>query len=143
MTDNIDIYRNFTREAYPLNQDKIWQIRVPHGCRMVIFFQEFDIEASDGCTKDNFTVQTSKQQHNIRKYCDHVQRIELRFRRRVQLKFHSDDTNAARGIYATICMSNWPAIEEQLPCSCNTDVVGQRRKSRSSSREYRKYTNHT
>lgn len=132
LTDNIGIFGNLSQETYPPNQDKIWQIKIPKSCRMVIYFQEFDIEPSNNCEKDYFTIQTSKSQPNIRKYCNSLHEVEFRYRRRVQLWFHSDDTVTKRGIYAALCLSNWPPVEGQRPCSCNIATGSSRRRARSS-----------
>ncbi len=129
MSDNIGIYGNLSQETYPPSRDKIWQIRIPHRCRMIIYFQEFDLEPSNGCTKDYFTIQTSKNQPNVRKYCNSLYKVEFRYRRRVQLWFHSDDTVMKRGIYAALCVSNWPPLneDEEQPCTCNTSRRSRRR----------------
>ncbi len=140
MTDNIGIFGNLTQDSYPSNQDKIWQIKIPKRCRMVIYFQEFDLESSDDCTKDYFTIQTSKSQSNIRKYCSSLHEIELRYRRRVQLWFHSDDTVTKRGIYAALCLSNWPPMDGQRPCTCNTAASRRRLTRGAAGRGQRKWS---
>ena len=62
LTDNINTSRYYLNESYQLNQDKIWQIKIPRQCRMIIYFQRFDLEQTEGCVKDYFTIQTSKAQ---------------------------------------------------------------------------------
>ena len=119
LTDNINASRYYLNESYQLNQDKIWQIRIPRQCRMIIYFREFDLEPTEGCGKDYFTIQTSKAQKNIPKYCNSLRRVEIRNRRRVQMWFHSDETVAKRGIYGTFCFSKWPASKDDTPCNCN------------------------
>lgn len=126
---------NSISDSYPQNQDKIWQIHIPKGCKMSVVFSQFDLqvtEASDRCKQDSFTVQTSKFQHDIRKYCNNLHWIELKRIRRVQMMFHSDDAVTRQGIKAMACLSNQndPTTEreliEQLPCTC--DPSAQRRK---------------
>ena len=120
VTDNINISGHYLNESYQLNQDKIWQIRIPRQCRMIIYFREFDLETAEGCVKDYFTIQTSKAQKNIRKYCTNsLRRVEIRNRRRVQMWFHSNKTVAKKGIYGTFCFSKWPASADDTPCNCN------------------------
>ena len=127
LTDNINVTGGLVQEKYPKNQDKIWQIRIPPNCRMNIYFSEFLIESSDTCSKDYFSVQTSKNQQDIPRYCDTLHRIEIRNRRRVQLYFHTDDSVEKRGIIASVCLSNWPETgDNQLPCTCTS---GRRRRS--------------
>ena len=129
LTDNINASRYYLNESYQLNQDKIWQIRIPRQCRMIIYFREFDLEPTEGCGKDYFTIQTSKAQKNIPKYCNSLRRVEIRNRRRVQMWFHSDETVAKRGIHGTFCFSKWPASKDDTPCNCN--LVSSRRRQRS------------
>ena len=91
---------------------------------MLVYLQEFDLEFSESCHKDYFSVQTSKNDLEIHKYCSSaLRRIEVRNRRRVQLWFHSDNTVARRGILATFCFRSWPETEEEKtkPCSCSGD----------------------
>ena len=119
-TDNINTSGHYLNESYQLNQDKIWQIRIPRKCRMIIYFREFDLETTEGCVKDYFTIQTSKAQKNFRKYCTKsLRRVEIRNRRRVQMWFHSDIAVAQKGIYGTFCFSKWPASADDTPCNCN------------------------
>lgn len=120
LTDNFNASGNRINDTYPLNVDKHWQISVPRGCRMNIVFREFDIESSRDCKKDNFSVQTSKNQDDIHKYCDNIEEIEIRRRRRVQLTMHSNEDTARRGVYASVCISNLPeeTAIDQPPCTC-------------------------
>ena len=125
LTDNFNASGhliNASNPTYPANLDKHWQLGIPKGCRMNIIFRVFDIESSPECTRDYFLVQTSKQQPDIKKYCHHLEEIEIRNRRRVQMTLHSDENspNSTSGIYATACISNLPDETEldQAPCTC-------------------------
>lgn len=120
LTDNYALGR-LINDSMPANLDKHWQLGIPKGCRMNIIFRVFDIESSPECTRDYFLVQTSKQQPDIKKYCHHLEEIEIRNRRRVQMTLHSDENQAnTSGIYATACISNLPDETEldQAPCTC-------------------------
>lgn len=119
-TDNFNSSGQLIQDTYPLLQDKHWQLNIPKGCRMKIIFTEFDLESSPSCEKDFFSVQTSKNQDNIHKYCHNINEIEIRRRRRVQLTMHSDEAIARRGIHASLCISNLPdqTAMDQAPCSC-------------------------
>ena len=131
LTDNFNASGHLINDSYPLLQDKHWQISVPKGCRMKIYFRVFDLEASPQCNKDNFTVQTSKKQGDIHKYCHNLEEIEIRRRRRVQLTMHSDEDIARRGIYATVCISNMPedTLVDQEPCTCQQKRVRRARRA--------------
>ena len=122
LTDNFNASGHLINATYPKNLDKHWQIGIPKGCRMNIIFRVFDIESSQECTRDHFLVQTSKQQPDIKKYCHHLEEIEIKNRRRVQMTLHSneDSLQANSGIYATACISNLPDETEldQAPCTC-------------------------
>lgn len=119
-TDNIDVWGKVTSSAYPTNRDKIWQLSVPQpGCSMLIYFHEFDIERSQNCKQDYFSVQIRKRQSNIPRYCNTLSRIELGRTRRVQLWIHSGNSTSRRGLYAMYCFSHWPLGPADLPCSCN------------------------
>lgn len=120
LTDNFDAEGHLINETYPLLRDKHWQISVPKGCRVNIVFNIFDIESSSKCKKDYFSVQTSKKQSNIHRYCHNLEEIEIRRRRRVQLTVHSDEDVARRGVHATMCISNLPedTAADQDPCTC-------------------------
>ena len=89
---------------------------------MNLYFRVFDIESSPECKNDYFLVQTSKSQTDIHKYCHHLEEIEIRNRRRVQLTLHSNENGleANSGIYATACISNLPGegASNQAPCTC-------------------------
>ena len=120
LTDNYAL-GHLVDTSMPANLDKHWQLGIPKGCRMNIIFRVFDIESSPECTRDYFLVQTSKQQPDIKKYCHHLEEIEIRNRRRVQMTLHSDENQAnTSGIYATACISNLPDETEpdQAPCTC-------------------------
>lgn len=150
-TDNLDTDGNLKAETFAPNQDKIWQIKIPRNCRMVIYFPEFDIKSSPNCMQDNFTVQTNKNQTDIRKYCDTLHHIVINYRRRVQLWFHSglfdpeldDPLPPKRGVYATTCFASRSI--DAPPCSCNSEHTQKRRsikapvrRSYSERRQYQK-----
>ena len=85
---------------------------------MVIYFSLFDIEKSDRCQNDNFTVQIEKNQQDIRRYCESLHKIEIR-KTRVQLKFHSNDAIAREGMKAHVCLtSDNKRTDDELPCNC-------------------------
>ena len=133
-TDNINKSGSIG-DTYPLNQDKIWQIHVPKGCKMTLYFTDFDLEVSERCSKDSFSVQTSKYQQDVYRYCHNLHEIEIRRKKRVQLTFHSDRAITREGIRATACLSNLhdpttgAGLNQQLPCTCNPST--QRRKKQS------------
>lgn len=138
-TDNINDSSSIS-DTYPLNQDKIWQIHIPKRCKMSVYFSVFDLqvtEASDRCKQDSFTVQTSKYQQDIRKYCNNLHWIKLKRIRRVQMTFHSDHAVTRGGIKAVACLSNLhdPSSEtelsQQLPCTCDPSVQRRKKDSRS------------
>ena len=134
------IYGNATENYEPL-QDKVWQVWVPRGCRMVMFFDEFDLESSPNCTKDYFSIQSSKKQQDIIKYCGSVaeisnKTISIRNRRRVQMIFHSDENHTRRGVRAAFCFQDLKTYNPDVPCGCNADISGVRkRKVRSPKRK--------
>ena len=127
-------------DTYRGNQDKIWQIKIPHGCQMWMSFQEFEIEPTVNCRKDYFSVQISKNQRDIRKYCMSLESIAIQRRKRVQLWFHSDGSVQRKGIFAWFCFreilardSTQEAGENQPFCNCNqgnTRSGKRRRRSR-------------
>ncbi len=96
---------------------------------MIITFSQFDLEVSDRCQKDYFSVQTSKDQYDIYRYCNNLDRVEIRRRRRVQLTFHSDYAVAKSGIKATVCLSNLEEKSDgnQFPCSCGSSTSRRKR----------------
>ena len=126
-TDNVDIYGNFTYEQYPARRDKVWQIWVPRGCRMVVYFAEFDVESSPDCENDYFSVQMKKNEPSTR-YCGGLtsvpEKIEVANRRRVQMVFHADKSNftLGRGVHATFCFQNLKEVDPDYPCSCNANI---------------------
>jgi len=129
-SDNINATtRNFIEDAYQHNHDKIWQIKIPRGCQMIIQFHEFDLETTETCQKDYFMIQTRKDEKNIPKYCSSLTRVEIRKRRRVQIWLHSDDTVAKRGVHAVFCFRHWPVLDTDLPCNCNLASSRRRRRS--------------
>ena len=131
-TDNI----NGSNDTYPLNQDKIWQIHIPKGCKMTVYFSEFDLEVSERCQKDSFSVQYSQRQDHINRYCNNLHRIEFKTINRVQMTFHSDREVQGRGIKATACISNarhpesLTQLDQQLPCTCSPSTERRKKSSR-------------
>lgn len=147
-TENIDIFGNQSRDSYSELEDKIWQIWVPHNCRLVLFFSEFDLESSANCSKDYFSIQSTKKQKKIPKYCGGIssvpREIQIR-RRRVQFHFHSDATSVRRGIHGAFCFQKVKDVSpDDIPCSCSTASVGssnivkRRAKSRTNSKSHSK-----
>ena len=134
-TDNINESSSIS-DTYPLNQDKIWQIYVPQDCKMTVYFSQFDLEVSDRCNKDSFSVQTSKRQREIYRYCKTLHSFESRGKKRIQMTFHSDDSIPKGGIRATVCISNRVNtmsdndFDSQLPCTCNTTSSSPRRRKK-------------
>ncbi len=135
-TENIasGIYNDST-ENYEILNDKVWQVWIPRGCRMVMFFTEFDLESSPDCSKDFFSIQTSKKQKDIIKYCGSVgeianKTISIRNRRRVQLHFRSDEDHTRRGVKAAYCFQDLKTYDADVPCGCNTDTSSVRRSLR-------------
>ena len=135
-TDNIN--GSSSTDKYLLNQDKIWQLRIPKNCKMTVYFSQFDMQSSDRCENDSFSVQTSKDQQDIYRYCNSLHKLELRRINRVQMTFHSDSAVARGGIKATACLSNLrdpvteTELEKELPCTCHVEPSARRRKKDSS-----------
>lgn len=136
-TDNIN-KSSSTNDKYPLNQDKIWQLRIPKNCKMTVYFSQFDVQSSERCANDSFSVQTSKNQQDIYRYCNSLHRLEIRRIKRVQITFHSDSVVARGGIKGTVCLSNLhdpvteSELDNQLPCTCNVEPGARRRRKNSS-----------
>ena len=143
-TENIDLFGNETVDNYDTLEDKIWQIWIPRKCRMVIFLNEFDLETSTNCSKDYFSIQTSKQQQDISKYCGSIAQvskiINIERRRRVQMIFHSDDGITRKGVHATFCFQSSSNIEPDVPCACNADTSAVRRRHTRGSSDPRKHS---
>ena len=121
-TDNFNHLLGELEGSYRSNHDKIWQIKIPQNCQLWILFEEFDVEPTTNCEKDYFSVQTSKNQPDIRKYCGSLESITIQRRRRTQLWFHSDDSVQHRGIFARYCFRRIPTNSSrqwQLRCDCN------------------------
>lgn len=121
-TDNLNMSMGELVGTYRGSQDKLWQIRIPQDCQLWMVFQEFDLEVSDRCTKDYFSVQMSKNQPDIRRYCGSLESITIQRRRRVQLWFHADDSVERRGIFARYCFRSLPlntSSQARLMCDCN------------------------
>lgn len=123
-------------ETYDKNQDKIWQLHIPDGCKMNVYFQQFDLEVSDRCTKDSFSVQTKKDQMEIYRYCNNLHAIEIRRINRVQMTFHANPHIERGGIKATACITNLhdavseDELNQALPCTCTPDPKNKRRKKK-------------
>ena len=137
-TDNFDRQLGELEGSYRANQDKIWQIKIPQNCQLWILFEEFDVEQTPDCEKDFFTVQTSKNQPDIRKYCRTLESITIQRRRRAQLWFHSDNSIQRRGIFARYCFrristnsSQQQRQSMQLRCDCNLGGSHTRRRRQS------------
>lgn len=145
-TDNINKSDNTSSDTYPINQDKIWQLKIPENCKMSVYFSRFDLEVSNACEKDSFSVQISKYRPDkgtkdfFYRYCNNLHKIVIKRRKRIQMTFHSDRAVARGGIKATVCLSNLhdaateEELNEQLPCTC--DSTKARRKKASRSCEY-------
>ncbi|CAI8050578.1 Cubilin [Geodia barretti] len=124
-TDNFNRLLGELEGSYIANQDKIWQIKIPQNCQLWIVFEEFDVEPTPNCEKDYFSVQTSKNQPDIKKYCRTLESVTIQRRRRAQLWFHSDSSIQRRGIFARYCFrristnSSEQRQTMQLRCDCN------------------------
>lgn len=119
------------------NLDIIWQLKIPQQCKMTLTFSQFDLEDSEDCRIDNFTVQISKHDREIHKYCRNLHRITIRSRRRVQLRVQmgfktgsmveaATPGSARAGIRAHVCISN--KHDRPDDCNCNRNQ-GRRRRS--------------
>lgn len=125
-TENVDIFGNQSRDAYSELEDKVWQIWVPRSCRLVMFFSEFDLESSPNCSKDYFTIQSTKRQAKIPKYCGGISSapkdVQIT-KRRAQFHFHSDSDEVRSGIRATYCFQkNRDVDPNDVLCNCNADT---------------------
>lgn len=102
---------------------------------MTVYFSQFDLEVSERCTKDSFSVQTSKEDPEIHRYCNDLHKIEIKRKRRVQMTFHSDPTVQRGGIRATVCLSDQhdavteDDLNQRFPCSCTEKPARRRKKS--------------
>lgn len=101
---------------YPANQTKIWQLKIPRGCKMFISFQEFAIESSDQCKNDYFSVQTSKDPNDVVAFCDSLHEMEIKFRRRVQFTLHSDHSVNNGKLAAHVCLSKMESDRNDCDC---------------------------
>ena len=129
-TDNYNSSSGELEGSYRGNQDKIWQIRIPHKCQLWILFDDFDLQPTDSCDKDYFSVQTSKNQNDIRKYCRSLESITIQYRRRVQLWFHADELVEGRGILARFCFRS--LVSNSSQCDCNQEDAQPRNRRRRS-----------
>ena len=119
-TDNFNSTIGELEGTYRENQDKIWQIKIPRDCQLWMLFEDFDLEATSQCGKDYFSVQTSKSQADIRKYCKSLESITIQRRTRVQFWFHADESVQRRGILARYCFRTIVKnSSEQRRCDCN------------------------
>lgn len=131
VTDNYDNMTRQLENTYRGNQEKIWQIKIPYNCQLLILFDEFDLEATADCDKDYLSVQTSKNQPDIRKYCKSLESIRIQRRRRVQLRFHADDSIERRGFSAEYCFREIRTNSSQMSCDCNQGETHSRGKRQS------------
>lgn len=132
-TDNINESSSISNKYYP-NQDKIWQLRIPKGCKMTVYFSQFDLQVSGRCSNDSFSVQTSRDQQDIYRYCNDLHKIEIKRKKRVQMTFHADSAVEQGGIKATVCLSNLQdavsdnEFNQRFPCTCNLKSSSRRRR---------------
>ena len=103
-------------DLYPANQTKIWQIKIPKRCKMYVSFLHFNIESTENCKHDYFSVQTSKDPNEVVVFCDSLQDIEIRYRRRVQFTLHSDHAVNNGQLAASVCLSKIES--EKTECDC-------------------------
>lgn len=119
-TDNFNWTTGELEGTYRENQDKIWQIKIPHNCQLWMLFEDFDLEATQECSKDYLSVQISKYQRDIRKYCKSLGSITVQRRTRAQFWFHADESVQRRGILARYCFRTIVRnSSEQRRCDCN------------------------
>ena len=131
---------NETDDYYEPWEDKVWQIWVPKGCRMIVTFQEFDLDSTPNCTKDYFTIQTQKD-GEVQKYCGGISSIPTNMtltHRRAQFSFHSDGDDSRMGVYATYCLQRNNEFETMCDCSSGTS----RKRTIKGSRRYRSSASH-
>ena len=103
-------------DLYPANQTKIWQVKIPKKCKMFVSFLHFNIESSDKCEHDYFSVQTSKDPNEVVVFCNSLQNIDIRYRRRVQFTLHSDHASNNGQLAASVCLSKMDS--EKTKCDC-------------------------
>lgn len=137
-TDNYQdvLGHNESVTPYEPLQDKIWQIWIPKGCRMLLYFDDFDLESTPNCTKDFFAIQ-DKKHGTVTKYCGGISNLpnvtnssQIQItRRRAQLTFHSDSTVTKKGLRATFCFQNKKSLTSP-PCSCNINTSKATRRRR-------------
>lgn len=131
-TDNFNESLSSLEGFHAPNQDKIWQIRIPQNCQLWIVFEEFEVESTEDCEKDYFSVQTSKNQADIRKYCKSLESITVQRRKRVQLWFHADESIERRGLLARYCFrAITQNSTQQRSCNCNQEDSYTQRQRRS------------
>ena len=101
---------------YPANLTKIWQIKIPKGCKMNVHFFNFSIEKSDNCEHDYFSMQTSKKPEDVLVFCDRLEWIAVRYRRRVQFTLHSDYALNRGQVAAHVCLSQTNTNTGECDC---------------------------
>lgn len=109
-------------ESYEPWQDKVWQIWVPKGCRMVVAFSEFDLDSTPNCTKDFFTIQTKKNRA-VQKYCGGISSVPSNLtitQRRAQFGFHADGSDSRMGVFASFCLQRNNNLRSMCDCSTGT-----------------------
>lgn len=121
-TDNFNYSTGELEGTYGDNLEKIWQIKIPYNCQLWMLFEDFDLEATQECDKDYFSVQTSKNQGDIRKYCKSLESITIQRRKRAQFWFHADESVQRRGILARYCFRTIVKnSSQQRGCDCNQE----------------------
>ncbi len=140
LSDNMELAAGgptLTSDLYPANQTKIWQMKIPKGCKMFVSFLQFSIEKSTNCLKDYFSVQTSKNPDDVLVFCNELEDIEIRRRRRVQFTLHSDHANHNGQLAASVCLSKMDSDRSRCDCFQPT------RRRRSSPHNTGKHMTHT
>ena len=122
LSDNVVLNENgspqLVSDRYPANLTKIWQLKIPRGCKMNVHSLNFSIEKTNDCKHDYFSVQTSKDPEDVLVFCDRLEWIAIRYRRRVQFTFHSDYLHRKNQgqIAAHVCLSRTET--ETGACDC-------------------------
>ncbi len=119
LSDNMELSSGGPRpvsDLYPANQTKIWQIKIPKQCKMFVSFTSFSIESSENCEQDYFSVQTSPDPNEVYVFCDNLQEIEIKRRRKVQFTLHSDHAVHKGQLAASVCLSKNGSDRTQCDC---------------------------
>ena len=122
LSDNVVLNENtgtpqLVSERYPANLTKIWQIKIPKGCKMNVHFFNFSIEKSDNCEHDYFSMQTSKKPEDVLVFCDRLEWIAVRYRKRVQFTLHSDYALNRGQVAAHVCLSQMNTNTGECDCT--------------------------